>query len=170
MIFNHEIKEYNLNLISLNLLLSEKIELEISNFLYENNLKLNLNSRDLNNIFKHFIINEILSQFNQNFDNILVFNPNFSLKFLQISYEEEACKAIIHKILDKSIKIFNFNVFLLSEELNVDTQLIYKFKKILQNKPETNFKKIKEYTEKNNLKNLESKIKNSLQTKLLLNK
>jgi len=170
MIFNHEIKEYNLNLISLNLLLSEKIELEISNFLYENNLKININSRDLNNIFKHFIINEILSHFKQNIDNVLVFNQELNLKILNLTFEEEACKAIIHKILNKSIKIFNFNVFVISEELSVDTQLIYKLKKILQNKPETNFKKIKEYTEKNNLKHLEAKIKNSLQTKLLLNK
>ena len=170
MIFNHEIKEYNLNLVSLNLLLSEKIELEISNFLYEHNLKLNLNSRDLNNIFKHFIINEIIFQLKQNLNNILVFNPQFSLKILNLTYDEEACKAIIHKILDKSIKIFNFNTFILSGELNIDTQLIYKLKKTLQNKPETNFKKIKEYTEKNNLKDLELKIKNNLQTKLLLNK
>jgi hypothetical protein len=170
MVFNHEIKEYNLNLISLNLLLSEKIELEISNFLYENNLKLNLNSRDLNNIFKHFIINEILSCIKPDYDNILIFNPDFNLKILQISYEENACKAIIQKIIDKSIKIFNFNIFFISDQIKIDTQLVYKFKKILQNKPQTNFKKIKEYTEKNNLKHLESKIKNNLQTKLLLNK
>lgn len=170
MIFNHEIKEYNLNLISLNLLLSEKIELEISNFLYEHNLKLKLNSRDLNNIFKHFIINEILSQLKENLDNILIFNPEFSLKILNLTFEEEDCKSIIHKIFNKSIKIFNFNVFFLSDQLNVDTQLIYKLKKTLQNKPETNFKKIKDYTETNNLKHLEAKIKNSLQTKLILNK
>lgn len=171
MVFNIKLKEYNLNIIDLNTLLPEKIDLEISNFLYENNLKLNLNSRDLNNIFKHFIINEILLQFDKNYNNILIFNSNFNLKSLNLFFDEEVCKIIIHKIINKSIKIFNFNVFSYStEELLIDTQLIYKLKQIIENKPQTNFKKIKEYTKKNNLKHLEAKIKNSLQTKLILNK
>ena len=43
-------KEYNLNLIDLNKLLSDKIELNISNFIYDNNLTLSLSSRDFNYI------------------------------------------------------------------------------------------------------------------------
>lgn len=170
MIFNEIIKEYNLNLVNLNEIIREKVELEISNFLYENNLDLKLSSRDLNNIFKHFLIKEILHYLNSDLDNILFFNPDFNLKYLQSTFNEEECRTIINKILKKSTKIFNFLIYepILSSEK--DLKLIYKLKLLLKNKKPTNFKKIKTYTESSNLTELSNKIKNNIQTKLSLNK
>jgi len=170
MIFFHEFKEYNLNLIFLNSLLSEQIELNISNFLYENNLNLKLNSRDLKNIFKHFILDNIIKQIKINYDNILLINFNYNLKYLNITFEEEACKAIINDILKKSIKIFNFNFFESQYEKIDDLQLIYKLKSCIQNKNKLNYKKMVDYTKKNNLSHLNLKLKNCLETKRLLNK
>lgn len=170
MVFNEIIKEYNLNIINLTEIIREKSELEISNFLYENNLQLKLNSRDLNNIFKHFLLKEILSYLDQELDNILIFDPNFNLKYLHLTFNEEECKLIINKILEKSIKIFNFAIHDPVDCSQKDLKLIYKFKILIKNKKPTNFKKIKTYTETSNLTELSNKIKNNLQTKLALNK
>ena len=64
-------KEYNLNLIDLNKLLSDKIELNISNFIYDNNLTLSLSSRDFNYICKHYFLSEILDSLQENYNNII---------------------------------------------------------------------------------------------------
>jgi hypothetical protein len=170
MVFTHEFKEYNINLIFLNSLISEEIELNISNFLYENNLSLNLSSRDLKNIFKHFIIDNIIKQIKIDYDNILIINYNFNLKYLNSCFDEEFCIPIIIDILKKSIKIFNFNVFETQNEKMTDLQLIYKLRSCIQNKNKFNYKKIIDYTQKNNLSHLNLKLKNCLQTKRLLNK
>jgi len=170
MILNKEFKEYNINLIFLNSVLSENIELDISNFLYENNLNLTLKSRDLNNLFKHFIIDNIIKQIKPELDNIFIINFNYNLKYLQLSFDEEDCKTIINKILKKSIKIFSFNIFESENTETSDLHFILKLKKCIQNKSITNFKKIRQYTEDNKLTQLSSKLKFNIKTKLLLNK
>jgi hypothetical protein len=170
MVFSEIIKEYNLNLIDLNCLLEEKIELEISNFLYENHLNLKLNSRDLRNIFKHFILKEILFVLDQEYDNILFFNSNFNLKYLHFTFNEEECIAIINDILKKSTKIFNFLLHEPIKDVKNDLKSIYKLKIIVKNKKTTDFRKIRTYIQNSNLTELSDKIKNNLQTMLSLNK
>jgi hypothetical protein len=166
---NLEIPEYNINLINLNYLLNDKIELNIANFLYDNNLNLKLNSRDLNNIFKHFIISEIIANFKTNYNNILIFNFSYNLKYLQ-NFDESLCTIILNRIIEKSSKIFNFLLFTVEKNIIVDKNLIYQFKQIIEKRKKNNFNSAKKFCEKSNLTDLLDKVKNSSKTKLIMSK
>ena len=71
MFFNIIIKEYNINIINLNKLLNDNIETEIGNFLFDNNLSLKVNSRDLNKIILHYINNEIINNIKEDYNFFL---------------------------------------------------------------------------------------------------
>jgi hypothetical protein len=167
---NLEIPEYNLNIVNLNYILSEKIELDISNFLYSNNLKLNINSRDLKYIFKHFIILNILNSLKQEYHNIFIFNFSYNLKYLNNYYIEEDCNIILSEILEKSSKIFKFIIFPIEKNLLIDKNIIYSFKKIIENKKKINYANAKKFCETNKLKEICSNLKNNTKIKELLHK
>jgi hypothetical protein len=167
---NLEIPEYNLNIVNLNYILSEKIELDISNFLYSNNLKLNINSRDLKYIFKHFIILNILNSLKQEYHNIFIFNFSYNLKYLNNYYIEEDCNIILSEIIKKSSKIFKFIVFPIEKNFLIDKNIIYSFKKIIENKKKINYANAKKFCETNKLKEICSNLKNNTKIKELLHK
>ena len=168
---NFEIPEYNINIINLNSILSEKIELEISNFLYSNNiLDLKLNSRDLRYIFKHFIISNILSSLKEDYHNIFIFNFSYNLKYLNNYYIEEDCNIILSDILKKSSKIFKFIIFPVEKNFLIDKNVIYNFKKIIENKKKINYANAKKFCETNKLKEICSNLKNNTKIKHLLHK
>lgn len=168
---NLEIPEYNLNIINLNYLLSEKIELDISNFLYSNNLlTLKLNNRDLKYIFKHFILQNILNSLKEEYHNIFVFNFSFKLKYLNNYYIEEDCNITLSDILKKSSKIFKFILFPVENNFLIDKNIIYNFKKIIENKKKINYANAKKFCENNKLTEICDNLKNNTKIKHLLHK
>ena len=128
MFFNIIIKEYNINIINLNKLLNDNIETEIGNFLFDNNLSLKVNSRDLNKIILHYINNEIINNIKEDYNNILLFNFNNELKTLHNLYNEEDIKSILHKNIRKSIKMFNYSLFEIKTNFIIDKNVIYSLK------------------------------------------
>jgi len=164
------LKEYNINVINLNHLLNNYIETEIGNFLYNNNLKLNIISRDLGKLILHFINTEIIKCLNENYNNILIFNYKHKLNTLHNLYNEEDIKYIIHKNINKSIKLFNYSFFELFDDFVIDKNNTYILKQIIESKNNINYRKLKESCEKLQLKCLSQKIEDNTQIKILLHK
>jgi hypothetical protein len=164
------LKEYNINIINLNYLLTNNIEIDIANFLYNNNLKLKSNSRDLNKIIIHFINAEIIKHLNENYNNILLFNNNYNLITLHHLFEEENIKNIINKNITKSIKNFNYSFFEITDNFVIDKNNIYILKQIIETKNNINYKKLKEFCEKFNLQSISSKLRENTRIKQLLHK
>lgn len=161
MFFNIIIKEYNINIINLNKLLNDNIETEIGNFLFDNNLSLKVNSRDLNKIILHYINNEIINNIKEDYNNILLFNFNNELKTLHNLYNEEDIKSILHKNIRKSIKMFNYSLFEIKTNFIIDKNVIYSLKCLAESKNNTNFKKLKEFCKKLELRSLSQRVKNN---------
>lgn len=170
MFLNLTIKEYNINLINLNYLLQENIETVIGNYLFDNNLKLKINSRDLNKLIFHFLNEEIIKQLKENYNNILIFNSEIKLKTLDKLYAEEDCILLLQKIIKKSSKIFNYSLFTISTTFEVDNNFIYSLKKFLQVKKIINYKKLKNFCETSNLRFLGEKVSSDVTLKSLLHK
>ena len=106
MFLNVILKEYNINIINLNYLLQENVETVIGNYLFDNNLKLKINSRDLSNIILHFLNEEIIKHLKEDYNNILIFNPEYELKTLHNLYVEEDCKLLLQKLMKKYRLLF----------------------------------------------------------------
>jgi hypothetical protein len=164
MFLSSVIKEYNLNIINLNYLLTEFTIKNINNFLYDNNLDYNIKKNDLIKIINHFIITDIIDNFKEEYNNILIFNETI---FLQ---EEIYIIQTLLINLNKILKKFNFNLLHIKTNFIVDKNTIYEIKSILQNKRKTNLRKIKEFCNKNDLIKLAEEIKNNLKTKIILHK
>lgn len=164
MFLSSEIKEYNLNVINLNYLLTEFTVKNINNFLYDNNLDYSIKKNDLNKIATHFIISNIIQNFKENYNNILIFNQTL---FLEV---DEICIPLIFFNLKKSLKNFNFNFLDIQTNFIVDKNTIYQIKSLLQNKKKTNLRKIKDFCDENELIKLAEEIKNNLKTKIILHK
>ncbi len=164
-------KEYNLNLIDLNKLLSDKIELNISNFIYDNNLTLSLSSRDFNYICKHFFLNEILLSLEENYNNIIIFNSSFEVKYLNNNFNKEDIIIYLSELIKKSSKVFNFILFeYQNSNLFVDVNLLYKLKTLSEKRKKINYNKIKKFCQDNKLKHLHDKLENHVKTKMILHK
>ena len=147
---------YNLNIINLNNLINDKIYIDMSNFLYENNLiDLYYKSKDYKKIKNHFIMKNLLETMNENYNNIFLYSkdPNFD------------------DYIFKIVKLLKLNFFELMEiPLLLDKHLIYQLKCLAENKKHIDIKKVKTFCEKNNLTQLSDNIKNNLKTKLVLHK
>jgi hypothetical protein len=170
MFLNVTLKEYNINIINLNYLLQENIETVIGNYLFDNNLKLKINSRDLNKIILHFLNEEIIKHLKEDYNNILIFNPEYELKTLHNLYSEKDCKDILQKIIKKSTKIFNYSLFEIFTNFVIDNNNIYMLKSLLQNKKNINYKKLKEFCESSTLRFIGKKVEEDLSLKKLLHK
>jgi hypothetical protein len=170
MFLNVIIKEYNINIINLNYILKENIETVIGNYLFDNNLKLKINSRDLSKIILHFLNEEIIKHLKENYNNILIFNPEYELNTLHNLYAEEDCKLLLQKIINKSSKIFNYSLFQISTTFEIDNNFIYSLKKFLQQKKSINYKKLKEFCNSSNLRFIGKKVEEDLSLKNLLHK
>jgi hypothetical protein len=169
MFLNIEIKEYNINIINLNYILNENIELELSNFLYNNNLKeLSLKSRDLKKITTHFVLNEILNNYKLNYNNILIFNKTYNLKIMSSFFDENEYITYINNILVNLIEKFKLSYFEIQNSFVVDINTIYKLKQIIESNNKINYEKAKDYCKKTNLTFLEDKLTNNLKTKIIL--
>ena len=164
MFLSTEIKEYNLFIINLNYLIREKIELDIDNFLYDNNLSIEINKKDLTKIINHYVITNIISFFKEEYNNILIFNEELFKETNSLKDE-----LILHN-LKLIIKKFNFNYFEITSNFVVDTNTIYKIKSIIQNKKLTDLRKIESFCKKNDLLKLSKEVKNNIKTKLILHK
>ena len=147
---------YNLNIINLNKLICDKIYIDISNFLYENNLiNLYYKSKDYKKITNHFIMKNLLETMNENYNNIFVYKNDFNFD------------TYIFKIT----KLLKLNLFLVTEApLLLDKNLIYELKCLAENKKTIDMKKVKDFCIKNDLTQLSDNIKNNLKTKLVLHK
>jgi hypothetical protein len=147
---------YNLNLINLNKLINEKIVIDVSNFLYENNLiDLYYKHRDYKKITNHFIIKNILETINQNYNNIFLYKKDINFDIY----------------INKISKLLNLNLFEIEEiPILLDQNLIYRLKCLAENKKPLNFKKINQFCQKNDLKEITERIKNNPKTKLVLYK
>lgn len=147
---------YNLNIINLNNLINDKIFVDISNFLYENNLiDLYYKSKDYKKIKNHFIMKNLLETMNENYNNIFLYSkdPNFD------------------DFIFKIVKLLKLNFFELTEiPLLLDKHLIYQLKCLAENKKTIDMKKVKAFCEKNDLTQLSDNIKNNVKTKLVLHK
>jgi hypothetical protein len=170
MFLNLIIKEYNLNIINLNYLLNYSIETELGNFIYNNNLDLKINSRDLKKLTIHFINSEILKQLNDSYKNILIFNYDHSLVSLQHKFEEIQLKVLIHKCIDKSIKTFGYSFLEIKTTFEVNQDTIYNLKLLSESKKTVNYKKLKEYCKTTELRSLSKKIESDTQIKMILHK
>ena len=149
-------KLYNLNIINLNKLIDDKIYIDISNFLYENNLiNLYYKSKDYKKITNHFIMKNLLETMNENYNNIFLYRKDG--KFDQYIF--------------KIVKLLQLNLFELKEiPILLDNNLIYELKCIVENKKSINMKKVKIFCEKNDLTQISNNIKNNPKTKLVLHK
>jgi hypothetical protein len=148
---------YNLNIINLNELLDKKINIEIENFLYDNNLSsLSQRSKDRLKIYNHFLISNILEVIKEDYNNIFLFEEE----------KEDYKKFSITKIG----KLLNLNIFKYSDSMEIDENIVYKFKSLAENKKKVNIKKIKNFFKKNELTHLSDKIRNNIKTKLVLHK
>jgi len=147
---------YNLNIINLNKLINDKIYIDISNFLYENNLiGLFYKSKDYKKITNHFIIKNLLETMKENYNNIFLYSkdPNFD------------------DYIFKIVKLLHLNLFEFKEiPILLDLNLIYELKCLAENKKTINMKKVKAFCEKNDLTQLSDNIKNNPKTKLVLHK
>jgi hypothetical protein len=170
MFLNLIIKEYNLNIINLNYLLNNSIETELGNFLYNNNLNLKINSRDLKKLTIHFINYEILKQLNDSYKNVLIFNYDYSLISLQHIFDENQLKDLIHKCINKSIKTFGYSLLQINTTFEVNQDTIYNLKLLSESKKIINYKKLKEYCKSSDLISLSKKIESDTQIKMILHK
>jgi hypothetical protein len=151
---------YNLNIINLNKLIIDRIDINIKNFLYDNNLlSLKENSKDIKKIYNHFIISSFLEVLNENYKNIFIFTIIKEEKF--IIYNNYISN--LSARLNLSILIFEK-----SEEININT--VYKIKAYLENKKSIDIIKVKKFLEKNDLTALKEKFSKNIKIKLLLNK
>lgn len=170
MFLNLIIKEYNLNIINLNYLLNHSIETELGNFLYNNNLNLKVNSRDLKKLTIHFINSEILKQLNDSYKNVLIFNYNHSLTSLHHIFEENQIKELIHNCINKSIKTFCYSFLEINTTFEVNQDTIYNLKLLSESKKTINYKKLREYCKSSDLISLSKKIESDTQIKMILHK
>ena len=149
-------KLYNLNIINLNKLINDKIIIEMSNFLYDNNLtELYNRSKDYNKIINHFIMKNLLETINENYNNIFLYSkdPTFDV------------------YINKIVKLLHLNLFEIKEiPILLDLNLIYELKCLAENKKSIDMKKVNSFCKKNNLTQISDIIKNNPKTKLLLHK
>jgi hypothetical protein len=160
-----KIEEYNINVINLNFLIHKNIKTDIQNFLYDNNLNnFKIKNKDYNSIINHFIVENLIQIFEEDYYNIIIFN-----KQIESSTEEEILKTIINNI-EIIIKKFNLNYFEIETEFSVDTNTIYKLKQIIESKKTKRYKKLITFCEKNGLTKITDLVKNNIKTKLILHK
>jgi len=147
---------YNLNIINLNKLINEKIFVEMSNFLYDNNLtELYHRSKDYNKIINHFIMKNLLETMNENYNNIFLYSKDSTFDVY----------------INKIVKLLHLNLFEIKEiPILLDLNLIYELKCLAENKKPIDMKKVKAFCKKNDLTQLTNNIKNNPKTKLLLHK
>jgi len=151
---------YNLNIINLNKLIIDRIDINIKNFLYDNNLlSLKENSKDIKKIYNHFIISSFLEVLNENYKNIFIFT---------IIKEEEFI--IYNNYISNLSARLNLSILIFekSEEININT--VYKIKAYLENKKSVDIIKVRKFLEKNDLTALKEKFSKNIKIKLLLNK
>lgn len=165
MFLSLKVKEYNINVINLNLLLHQNIKNDIQNFLYENNLiNFKIKKRDYNSIIDHFIINNFIKIFEEDYFNIIIFNRE-----IENLSEEEIIKELICNV-NKIIKKFNLNYFEIQTEFIVNTNTIYKLKQIIESKKAKKYKRLVDFCEKNGLTKITDLVKNNIKTKMILHK
>jgi hypothetical protein len=147
---------YNINIINLDNLIKNKIYIEISNFLYDNNLlQLCDKTRDYKKIVNHFIIKNLLDVMHDAYNNIFLYSKTIQF----------------HDYFLKIGKLLHLNFVEIPElPILVDKHLIYQLKCLVENKKPINFKKVEEFCKKNSLVQITDKIKNNPKTKLILHK
>jgi hypothetical protein len=170
MFLNLVIKEYNLNIINLNYLINNSIETELGNFLYNNNLKLKVNSRDLKKLTIHFINSEILKQLNESYKNVLIFNYEYSFNSLHHLFDEKELKLLFQKSIEKSIKTFGYSLFQIHTSFEINQETIYKLKLLSESKKLVNYKKLKEFCKDSELISLSKNLESNTQIKMILHK
>lgn len=161
-------EEYNLNIIDLNKLYSSNIEINITNFIYNYNLNISINSKDLKYIIQHFFITEIINNLNNNYKNVIIYNKIFNIKLFE-KYDKEDINNIIINLILKSSKIFKFCLFELENYLLLDKSDIYKLKYLSECKKDINYKKIEEFCNTNKLNEIKNKLSDN-KTKLKIAK
>lgn len=163
------IKEYNLNLIILNKLIENTVILEISNFLYNNNLSLTEKSRDLKVIIEHFLITGILQNIDINYKNIIIYSNTVKLDNLDF-LDKELFVSILLKTFIKSSKKFKFCIFETDIiDLLDDKNLLNKVKHFTNCRKKIDYTKLSEYCANSKLKEIKDKLLDN-KIKLKLNK
>ena len=164
------IKEYNLNIINLNSLLREVIELEIVNFIYSNNIKLDLKSIDTKRIFLHFVLQNVINHSNTEYYNIFTYDKNYTPNHISTLFEcsmYNECKKLLESLIKVITNNFNVNIFPIEENVDIDKNLILSFKVFAESKKDKRIKNIKKFLQKNELNSLLNKLKNHNVSKFL---
>jgi len=156
------IKEYNLNIINLNDLISEKIEFEIYNFIIQNELSLKLENKDTKRIFLHFLLFFIFSEKNILHENIFIYNDLEKLNHLNLIFQENKVLDFFNSLIKLIYNNFNIKI-LINKKLNLPNlncnnfNEIYNLKNLIEKenfKISKNLEKSKKFCEKFGLLNL----------------
>lgn len=160
--------EYNLNVINLNYILKENIELDISNYLYDNNIKLTSSLRDTNRILLHFILESLLKYTIPELHNVFVVKKPFNLKYLYNDLEYPKLEKLLSSVLERINKKFNITIFFLSDKQTIDKNLIHEIRSLKKSNANKSLKSIKIFLETHKLTKISKNVETNLGTKFKL--
>lgn len=156
------IKEYNLHIINLNDLISQKIEFEIYNFIIQNELSLKLENKDTKRIFLHFLLFFIFSEKNILHENIFIYNDLEKSNHLNLLFQENKVLDFFNSLIKLIYNNFNIKILInkkikLSNLNSHNFNEIYHLKNLIEKenfKISKNLEKSKKFCEKFGLLNL----------------
>lgn len=167
-VLNTKYSEYNLNIISLNWLITEFIEPIILDYCISINYAIDAKSRDTKKLFFHFVAENILQTLCK-FDNIQ--NILFFVKLKKLTVLPDDCLELLNSVILQFLAKFRLCTYFAESYKEVlDLEDIYKIKLISDNCSikSSNLQKIKKFLLKNNYTQLLKTVGTSCNTQRLL--
>lgn len=164
------LKEYNLNIININYILTNKIEIDICNFIYSNNLSLSIKSIDTKKIILHFLIQGILNYSKTEYNNIILQKDSYKTTHINFLSDEENCSNLMQKLLFGIAKKMKLPLISISQQETIDKDFILKMKSLVENKPKNIIQTMDKFLKGNGLKKLSSDLKINPNMKFKLHK
>jgi hypothetical protein len=162
------LKEYNLNIINLNSILRNKIEIDITNFIYLYNLEVSLKSKDTKKIILHFLLQEILNYINSEYNNIIVIRNDYKCNHLDYWDNSEECNILLHNIIKIIANKLDLPIICIESTLIIDKDFIYRMKNIAENKSKNIIPRMSKFLQRNDLTKLSENLKKDPSIKLKL--
>lgn len=159
------LSDYNLNIISINQLISNSIEAIIEVYCFKINYVLSAKKRDTKNLIFHFVADSILQTLCKCTDtkNILIFADVKKLTILP-----NDLVAVFNSVVRSFVKKFKLcTYFTESEDVNYTGEIVYQLKQLSDSCSikDTNLSKIKKFLRENEFKHLSNKLSLDLRVK-----
>lgn len=159
---------YNINLIDLDYLFDNKIDTDISNFIFDNSLKLSLNNKDFKAIVNHYTIDSIITSLKEDKSNIILFRNCLKCDSIKNFFDETEFKEKFNDILGIICRKFKFKLYSAGSDFDLNRNNINSLRNFSSSK--IDFQKLSKFIKDNNLSEIENRLKNNQKLKFIISR